>query len=114
MSGISLDRRRKLGLVHTLAADAGLDEGERRDHLERLTKHRSARDCTDAQLDLVITSFHGKQNTNNPYAAKIRALFIACWNIGALESGDDRALDALVKRQTGKERLTFITPVEQS
>ncbi|MEI9885937.1 MAG: regulatory protein GemA [Rhizomicrobium sp.] len=117
MTAVSPARRAKLGLVHSLAAKAGLDDDARRDAMFRLTGQRSARDCSDAQLDAIIAEldgakFHGKQKANNSYTAKTKALWIACWNLGALQAGDDRALDAFVKRQTGKDRLAFVTPGE--
>ena len=46
-----------LAKIHLGAKELGLREDERRDVLERLTGHRSAGDCTDAQLDQVLAHF---------------------------------------------------------
>src|SRR6185312_10298869 len=75
---------------------------------------RSSKDLTDDELDRVLATFHVKQKANHSYTAKVKALWIALWNLGALEAGDDRALDAFVNRQTGKDRLGFITSAESN
>ncbi|MGA7673524.1 MAG: phage protein GemA/Gp16 family protein [Rhizomicrobium sp.] len=105
-------RNLKLGKLHKLAKEAGLGEDAYRDKLELVTGARSARDLSDADLDKAISSFHVKQNVNHPHTSKVKALWIACWNLGAVENGRDVALDAFVRRQTGKERLAFLTPGE--
>jgi hypothetical protein len=53
-----------------------------------------------------------KHSANFPYAAKIKALFIAAFNLGLFTTGTDLALDAFVKRQTGKDKLPFVTAAD--
>jgi hypothetical protein len=106
-------RNELLGRVHAAAKVVGLDEDAYRDMLEGLTGKRSAKNCSDAELSLVLNTFHMKRpGASFPHHAKIKALFIAAYNLGALAAGTDAALDAFCRRQTGKERLTFITPAE--
>jgi hypothetical protein len=108
-------RNELLGAVHKAAKLAGLDEDTYRDKLEQLTGKRSAKDCSDAELSLVLNNFHVKHTqTTHPHHTKIKALFIACYNLGIVETGTDAALDAFVSRQTGKLRLTFVTPAESA
>lgn len=107
------DRNRLLGAVHRAAKLAGLDENTYRDMLERLTGKRSAKNCSDAELSLVLNNFHVKHpRAEHSHHTKIKALFIAAYNLGLFESGTDAALDAFVSRQTGKLRLSFVTPTE--
>lgn len=104
-------RNSMIGRLHQLAKQQGLDEDTYRAKLEQVTGQRSAAKLNDTDLARAIDAFDVKP-TENPHHAKIKALFIACWNLGALESGTDAALDAFVKRQTGKARLAFVTPGE--
>jgi phage gp16-like protein len=105
-------RNQLIGLLHQAAKRAGLDDDTYRDRLERITGKRSAKNCSDEQLSLALNSFHVKQSVSHSHHGKIKALFIAAYNLGVFEIGTDKALDAFVKRQTGKERLSFVTPSE--
>lgn len=105
-------RHALLGQVHAAAKSAGLDDDTYRDRLFRAFGHRSARDCTDDQLREAVTMFHVKQNANNSYTAKLVALYLAAANLGAFDDMRDAAINAFVQRQTGKERLGFLTPSE--
>jgi hypothetical protein len=98
-------------MLHLMKRELGLNDESYRDRLERLSGQRSAKDLSDNELDQVLKTFHVKQQTN-PYTAKVKALFIAAFNLGAFASGTDAALNAFVRRQTGKERLMFLTPPE--
>ncbi len=106
-------RNELLGSVHRAAKLAGLDQDTYRDKLEQITGKRSAKDCTDAELSLVLNNFHVKRpRAEHSHHTKIKALFIAAYNLGLFASGTDAALDAFVARQTGKLRLSFVTPAE--
>lgn len=102
----------KLKALHVKKRNLGMDDDTYRAKLELITGKRSAKDCSDDELDRALATFHVKQNANTTYTAKVKALWIALWNLGGLEYADDRALDVFVKRQTGKERLGFITAGE--
>lgn len=45
---------------------------------------------------------------DGPFAGKLRALWIAAWNLGLARDRDDRALIAFVKRQTGFDHTRFL------
>jgi hypothetical protein len=42
-----------------------------------------------------------------PLALKARAMWKSLWNLGAVRSGDERALEAFAKRQLGVDRLQW-------
>ena len=107
-----MTRNELLARLHGLARASGLDDVTYRDKLERLTGKRSAKELTDAELETAVDAFHVKQKANNPHTAKVKALWIAAYNLGAFERGHDAALDVFVKKQTGKESLAFVTPSE--
>ncbi len=105
-------RNDMLAKLHALKRMGGLSDDAYRDKLALHTGARSARELSDAELARVIPLFHVKQNANNPHTSKVKALWIAAFNLGAIENGRDAALDAFVKHQTGKERLAFVTAAE--
>lgn len=49
-----------------------------------------------------------KDRADGPKAAKLRAMWIALWNLGAVEDRRDSALHAFIERQTGKPHSRFI------
>lgn len=104
---------RLLGLrkLHVMAREAGLDDDAYRDRLERITGRRSAKELTDDELQRALSQFHVKPAAH-PHTAKCKALFIAAFNLGLFENGSDRALDTFALRQTGKERLAWLTPAD--
>jgi hypothetical protein len=107
-------RNQNLARLHALKREMALDEDAYRDRLFVVAGVRSAKQLDDAALAVALAKFPVKQS-NTAFHAHHRlakALWIACWNLGALASGDDAALDAFVRRQTGKERLAFVTPAE--
>jgi hypothetical protein len=109
------ERNQLLGQLHRIAKNMGLDEDDYRDRLHLVAGVRSAKTLTEQQLRDAVTKFpvkHSASNVSQPEQRKAKALWISCWNLGALDAGGDAALDAFVKRQTGKERLLFLTPPE--
>lgn len=106
-------RNELLRILHATARDQGLGEDAYRDKLYLVSGARSAKQLDDAQLATAVDKFRAKPSSaSHAYLAKPKALFIACYNLGAFQEGDDAALDAFVKHQTGKDRLAFLTPVE--
>lgn len=106
-------RNDMLRALHAAARAAGLDDDAYRDKLESVTGKRSAKNCSDSELNAALDAFHVKPaRTRYGHHAKIKALFIAAYNLGTIDTGTDAALDAFVTRQTGKERLGFVTPPE--
>lgn len=109
-----IDRKACYRQLHTIATGMGLSDEGYRERLLMLTGERSAKDLSDAQLEDAVVRFPVKQSgsVSQGHLRKPKALWISCWNLGALDKGNDAALDAFVKRQTGKERLAFLTPPE--
>lgn len=125
----SSDRRSLLAKVHLGAKDLGLDDGTRRDLLERITKRRSSADCTDAQLIQVLAEYRrlGWSPTgakpvkapaaatkarrspaaSHPVAKKARAMWISLHQLGAVRDPSEKALEAFSKRQLGVDRLQW-------
>jgi hypothetical protein len=106
-------RHIRLGLLHARVAKAKITDDDYRNRLEREFNVRSARDLTDRQLDRALELFHVKPSAGgaHPHLRKVRALWIALANLGEVDPSD-AALDAFVERQSGKQRLTFLTPVD--
>jgi hypothetical protein len=97
--------------LHARLREAGVDDASYRDRLEREFNVRSAKDLDDKQLARAAQMFPVKQKANFPHTRKVKALWIALANLGAADP-QDTALDAFVMRQTGKQKLAFITPAE--
>ncbi|HEY5209616.1 MAG TPA: regulatory protein GemA [Stellaceae bacterium] len=119
-----MDRRKALSLIHIARKDLALDDGTYRALLERVTKHRSAADCGDAQLMTVLDEFKrlGWQPVskakrsgatpchNSPLAGKIRALRRSLYYLGELRDSSEQALAHFVDHTTGVARLEWLTP----
>ncbi|MEW5687212.1 MAG: regulatory protein GemA [Pseudomonadota bacterium] len=114
-------RRAMLAKVHLGAKELGLDDDARRDVMARVTGgKRSSAECTDAQLDLVLTEFRRlgwaprskaagdrPRPAASPFAGKAKAMWTSLWNLGAVRSADARALEAFGRRQLGVDRLAW-------
>jgi hypothetical protein len=101
--------------IHAMRREVGLAcDDDWRDVLERTTGQRSAKGLTPVQCDALIAELgrlgakgrskgasKGKMRLSGPYAAKLQALWIACWNLGLIEDRTDAALNAFARRQTG-------------
>ena len=110
----AMARRQMIAALHVAKRDRGLDDDTYRAALERATGKSSAATMDEAELKTALRALAppGKKTTMQPHHALAKALWIAMWNLGAIEHGDDRALDGFAKRQTGKERLVFTTSAE--
>ena len=110
-----------LAMMHVAKRDLGLDDDTYRAVLVRVTGKRSSKDMTDRERQAVLDEFRrqgfkpaskarGKPGRplSGPYAKKAQALWIALWNLGAVEDKRDSALLAFVCRQTGIERTEWI------
>lgn len=124
-SPVSRERHGLLAKVHMAAKALKLTDESYRDLLERETGKRSAKDCSDAQLETVLGAFRtlgwkpkrgrgrGRKQAApavRPVLAKARALWRALHNLGEVVDPSDRALAAFVKRQTEIEALEWLTP----
>jgi len=114
-----------LARIHVLKKKAGLDEENYRDLMERETGRRSAKDLSEAERrrfagKLQSLSTHSGSQTSGsqasgkamhmdgPYARKLRALWIAGYNLGVIRNPNDAALLTFLKRQTGLDHARFL------
>lgn len=110
---------RQIGAIHALAAKAGMDEDTYRDFLAREASVRSARALTASAAGSVIDKLKdlagqpspargAVAGLDTPVAAKMRALWIAGWNLGLVHNRTDRALLSFLERQTGVSHVRFL------
>lgn len=105
-------RQAMLAKVHIAGKQLGLDEETYRDAMERATGKRSAADCSDAELAMLVEHFSSRgfvaarkgritaEGQAAKYLAKVRALWIAGWNLGVIADPSDKAMQAFIERQT--------------
>lgn len=113
------ERRRLLGAVHQGGVALGLDDDARRDVMAQITGHRSAADCTDAQLRAVLREY-GRRGWNapggrypkaaRPLARKVHALWGQLRDTGALRDGSRAALRSWCARQLGRGEGVAVDP----
>ncbi|SON55790.1 Mu-like prophage protein gp16 [Hartmannibacter diazotrophicus] len=117
-------RQRQIGRIHGLAKEACLDEETRRDIIAQVAGgKRSSKDLTAAEADDVIRRLevlvgggtspsvpHSRRGIamDGPFAGKLRALWIAGWNLGVVHDRTDEALTAFVERQTGIQAVRWL------
>lgn len=110
---------KQIGAIHALAARAGLDDDMRRDFLERETGARSSKALSSASAARVIDKLKeiagqsagakgAVAGLDAPVAKKLRALWIAAWDLGLLRDRSDRALLSFLERQTGVSHTRFL------
>ena len=100
-------RRRLIAAVHAAAAKAGLDDETRRALQERVTGKRSAADMTPAELGRVLDAIHGR-GVQHPWQRLIAALWQDLHWLGEVRDPSPAALDAFVRRQTGRGGLRML------
>jgi hypothetical protein len=108
----------QIATIHTLAGRVGLEGETYRDFLERETGKRSSKEVTTSQAGSVIErlkALAGQARTRGtvagletPVGAKLRALWIAGYNLGVVRARDDRAMLTFLERQTGVSHLRFL------
>jgi uncharacterized protein DUF1018 len=120
-----LANRQQISAIHVLAGKAGFSEDLRRDFLERETGHRSTKLITIQQAGRVIEKLRAAAGEGpraegavggltTPVARKLRALWIAGWNLGLVGRRTDRAMLAFLERQTGVSHTRFLTEPGQA
>ena len=118
---MSTATREQLAAIHVLKAQARLDDETYRDFLERETGYRSAKLIAEPAAGKVIEKLRdlaggGKAagavaGLDTPLAAKLRALWIAGYNLGLVRDRTDR--DFFLERQTGVSHTKFLTDPRQ-
>jgi phage gp16-like protein len=113
--------------IHVAKKQLGLDDETYRAVLHRVTGVSSSKDMTPAQHSAVLAEFRrlgfeltppkskepkvgsrGAVHLDGPFVSKIRALWIAGWNLGVVKDRHDTALIAFVRRQTGIDHVSWV------
>lgn len=106
-----------IATIHTLRRNAGLDEDTYRDLLESETGKRSAKDLTVRESSRVIERLRGTTDgiaagavagLDTNVGRKLRALWIAGYDLGIVHNRTDRAMLSYLERQTGVSHVNFL------
>jgi phage gp16-like protein len=114
-------RRAMLAKVHVAKKQLQLAEDDYRQILLDETGRTSAGDCTEAELERALVRFTAlgfkplvkagaapaQRAAQHPVARKARALWISLYHLGAVDSPNEKALEAFAKRQLKCERLVW-------
>lgn len=108
-----------LAAIHVAKKQLGLDDEDFRAVCERVTGKRSTKDMSEPLRVKLVEHFRQqgfkpvskgtRKQLEGKYAAKLQALWIACWNLGIIRNKTDQALLAFVKRQAGIDHTRFLT-----
>ncbi|WP_316191281.1 MULTISPECIES: regulatory protein GemA [unclassified Bradyrhizobium] len=107
-----------ISTIHVLKGKAALDDDTYRDFLARETGKRSAKELTVREAGRVIDQLRAAAGEPGPVGAvsgldgaigsKLRALWIAGFNLGIVRDRSDRAMLAYLQRQTGVSHIRFL------
>lgn len=104
--------------IHAGLRALGLaEEEDRRALYARVTGKQSLREMAPRERQAVLDELRRlgwvprprADRLAGPYAAKLRALWIAGWNLALVREPGDRALAAFVRRQTGLDHPRWLT-----
>lgn len=115
-------------LIHVGKRDLGLDDATYRAMLEGLTGKSSSRDLEAWELDRVIDHMvsrgfqvrAGRNGTparklaDDPQSKLIRHLWLKLSDMGEVRNPSEDALNSFVRRQTGRDRLEWISTSQAS
>ncbi|MYE01493.1 MAG: regulatory protein GemA [Alphaproteobacteria bacterium] len=113
-------RRAAIRSIHANARELGMNADARHGLQERLTGKASLTEMSDAELEVVKRELWQRRRRagparhrmpRTPTASKLRALWIAAWNLGVVEDRSDRALAAFTRRQLNIDSLTWSAPI---
>ena len=111
----------QIGAIHALAKKAGMDEDTRRDFLARETGERSSAVLSRRQaigvIDKLRTLADGGvvkakgavAGLDTPVAKKMRALWIAAYDLGLVRDRTDKAMLSFLERQTKVSHTRFLS-----
>ncbi|MGZ8362461.1 MAG: gp16 family protein [Caulobacteraceae bacterium] len=121
-------RRLMIAKVKIAQKDLGLDDGDYRAVLQRLTGKTSAADCSQQQLGVVLDHFKAqgwaprkagghshrqagktpfRRPADHPFAKKARAMWISLAQLGVVRDASEHALEAFARRQLKVERMQW-------
>ncbi|WP_028319660.1 regulatory protein GemA [Desulfobulbus elongatus] len=117
----------ELAKIHIAKKQLGLNDEEYRDILKMRTGKDSAAKLTSRQAFALIRHFErlgfkpsrqptlpGMSRDDSKQGKKILALWIELSRSGMVPDGSDRALNGFVKRQTGKDHLTWCSAEDKA
>ena len=108
-----------IATIHVLKGQIGFDDDAYRDFLFQQAGVRSAKDLSVAGAGRVIERMReitGERpavkgsvaGLDTPVGSKLRALWIAGFNLGIVRARDDKAMLAFLERQTGVSHVRFL------
>ncbi|MGJ5203609.1 regulatory protein GemA [Bradyrhizobium sp. HKCCYLR20261] len=107
-----------ISTIHVLKTKAALDDDTYRDLLARETGKRSAKELTVREAGRVIDQLRtaagepgpagAVSGLDGPIGTKLRALWIAGWNLGIVRDRTDKAMLSYLQRQTGVSHVRFL------
>ncbi|GAB4184140.1 MAG: regulatory protein GemA [Thalassobaculales bacterium] len=109
-------RRVEIAKIKVGAKALVLDDDAYRDLLQRLTGRTSAAELSAGERAAVLDhmtragAFKGYRKSARAHIAKVRALWISLFRMGAVADRSDAALSAFVQRQTGIARVEWLHP----
>jgi len=110
----------QISAIHVLAKKAGMDDDTYRDFLEQHGGVRSAKLLTMAGARRAIDKLKESAGQggavaglDSPIGGKLRALWIAGYNLGIVRDHTDRAMLSFLERQTGVSHPRFFTDPAQ-
>jgi phage gp16-like protein len=114
----------RFATIYVGCKQLGIDEEDRRDLFERLTKKRSLKQMTLVEIKQVEqelsrlgfkkTSKQPRKGFEGKFAKKLQALWIAAWNLGIVNNKSDQAMVAFVKRQCKVDHVRFLRHKEDA
>ena len=102
--------------LHIAKKELGLADDDYRAVMARVTGKTSSKDCSDGEIDRVLTEFKrlgfkpAKPYSAKPHVRKIYALWTALEKAGALSDASRKALASFCERQTGVTSPDWLTP----
>lgn len=108
-------RRALMAKIHVAKKQLLMDEDDYRQILLDETGKQSLKQCSDKQLELVVSALkrkgfqpiQRKGVAMHPMARKARALWVSLYHLGVVRNKEEEALEAFAKRQLGCDRLIW-------
>lgn len=106
-----------ISTIHVLKAKAAFDDDTYRDFLERRTGKRSAKELSVPEASRVIEALRevagqgpkgAVAGLDGPIGGKLRALWIAGYDLGIVRDRTDRAMLSFLERQTSVSHVRFL------
>jgi len=99
--------------VHAAVRANGMDDDDRKAIMAEKFGKQSMSDMTTLEITQLLNHLNRDRNRQAPaghraHVGKIRALWWSLYWLGEVESADERAISAFVKRQTGVAALRFV------